>query len=90
MELSGPAKNDGGSYLVSGSLSLAHLCLILTLVALSYIKFFGATRGKALPGAPVVGPRSWLEPMFVTKYRFAISGWSIVYEGYTKAGSLRI
>lgn len=90
MELSRPAGNDGGSYLVSDTLSLTHLCVIPTLVALSSVTFFGATRGKALPGAPIVGPRSWLEPVFITKCRFAMSGWSIVYEGYTKVGRLRI
>ena len=44
MEIFRPAENDGGSYLVSDSLSLNHLCVILSLVALSSVTFFGYTR----------------------------------------------
>ena len=90
MEPSRPAENHGGSYLFSHPFTSSYIGVILTLVALSSIKFFGTTRGKALPGVPIVGSQSRFEPTFITKCRFAMSGWSIVYEGYTKVGRLMI
>lgn len=90
MELSRPAGNHSEFYLFSDPFRSTYVCFILTLVALSFIKFFGATRGKALPGVPIVGSKWWFEPVFITKCRFATSGWSIVYEGYTKVRRLVI
>lgn len=90
MELSRPAETHGEIYLFSEPFRSTYVCVILALVALSFIKFFGATRGKALPGVPIVGSKWWFEPVFITKCRFAKSGWSIVYEGYTKVRRLVI
>ena len=90
MESSRPAETHGESYLFPDPSRSTYICVILSLVAFSFIKFFGATRGKALPGVPIVGSQSWFEPVFITKCRFAMSGWSIVYEGYTKVRHLVI
>lgn len=84
MEPSRPGQNHAESYLFSDPSKSTYICVILALVVLSFIPFFGDKRGKALPGVPIVGPQSWFEPLFITQCRFAMSGWSIVYEGYTK------
>ena len=90
MEPSRPGQNHAESYLFSDPSKSTYICVILALVVLSFIPFFGDKRGKALPGVPIVGPQSWFEPLFITQCRFAMSGWSIVYEGYTKVHRLII
>lgn len=90
MEPSHPAEDHGDSYLFSDPSKSTYICVILALVVLSFIRLSGDKRGKALPGVPIVGPQSWFEPLFITQCRFALSGWSIVYEGYTKVRRLMI
>lgn len=38
-------------------------------------------------GAPVVGRKWSLEPLFVTRYRFVLNGWAVTREGWQKASS---
>lgn len=84
-----PAEKHGQSHLFSDPVWSAYICVTLVLLSF-FMKLSGATRGKALPDVPIVGHQWWFEPMFITQCRFAMSGWSIVNEGYTKVRRLVI
>ncbi|KAL2816441.1 cytochrome P450 [Aspergillus cavernicola] len=49
-----------------------------------YYSIPDTSRGKILPGAPVVGRKSILEPAWFTKLRFTVQGWEIAHRGWSK------
>jgi hypothetical protein len=60
------------------------MTLILVLL-FSYGPFI-SNRGRKLPGIPVAGARSVLEPEIVTRYRSVTQAWAVVDDGYRKVG----
>jgi hypothetical protein len=61
----------------------------LVLVLLFSYGPFISNRGRKLPGIPVAGARSVLEPEIVTRYRSVTQAWAVVDDGYRKVGCLR-
>ncbi|KAI0834419.1 cytochrome P450 [Hypoxylon sp. FL0890] len=45
------------------------------------------SRYRKLPGAPIVGAKSRFEPAWLTRYRFTLSGWAIVNDGWKNVQS---
>ncbi|KAI1464315.1 cytochrome P450 [Daldinia caldariorum] len=42
------------------------------------------TKHTIVPGTPIVGRKWWLEPLFVTRYRFVFGGWYITRKAWEK------
>jgi hypothetical protein len=61
----------------------------LVLVLLFSYGPFISNRGRKLPGIPVAGARSVLEPEIVTRYRSVTQAWAVVDDGYRKVGCPR-
>lgn len=72
--------------LFSSSLIYALTGIVAAFVIFGDIPRIGS-RYRKLPGAPVVGARFRLEPSWLTRYRFTLSGWSIVNEGWKNTPS---
>jgi hypothetical protein len=63
----------------------------MTLVLLLLFSYgpFISNRGRKLPGIPIAGARSVLEPEIVTRYRSVTQAWAVVDDGYRKVGCPR-
>ncbi|KAI5921045.1 cytochrome P450 [Camillea tinctor] len=60
--------------------------IIVVFVAFGDLPSIGS-RYRKLPGAPIVGAKSVFEPNWLTRYRFTISGWSVIQDGWKNAQS---
>lgn len=47
-------------------------------------RYFDPYGGTLVPGAPVVGPGSRFEPLFITRYRFTLGSASIISNNWKK------
>lgn len=57
---------------------LASIALVWVLL----LTLFKCSKHTLVPRASVVGRKWWFEPLFVTRYRFVLNGWSITKEGW--------
>ena len=61
---------------------------LILLLLFSYGPFI-SNRGRKLPGIPIAGAQSALEPEIVTRYRSVTQAWAVVDDGYRKVGCPR-
>lgn len=63
---------------------------LLASIALVWVilpTLFKFSKHTLVSRAPVVGRKWWFEPLFVTRYRFILNGWSITKEGWQTVSS---
>lgn len=66
-----------------GLFLLASIALVWVILS----TLFKFSKHTLVPRAPVVGRKWWFEPLFVTRYRFVLNGWSITKEGWQAVSS---
>jgi hypothetical protein len=66
----------------------AYVSSILIILGI-YYSIPETSRGKILPGTPIVGLKSIFEPAWFTKLRLTFQGWSMSHEGWVKVSRER-